>query len=187
MNIKKEILIKGRKAVLTYNDNMFGKDANTLVDEAYEDVIVTMSKTGVQMVLVINGEEVYNDVTELYEPHYYFELVDRDMHNNELSYSETIYETVNSELELVQLIIGYSDYVNNMDDYKVCPKGFVNGNCDQETSDKCEYSALTIDGLCGAECVECSGDMLASIEKNGYVCECSNILFEDRHKELKAL
>ncbi|MBQ8997151.1 MAG: hypothetical protein IJ086_13525 [Clostridium sp.] len=187
MKIKKDILVRGKKATLTYNDNMFGKDANDLTSDMYTDARIVMKDTGVNIVLTINGEEYYDADKDTYINDFYFEVVDFNKFDEEICFSETIYESVNNEVELLELMITNSQFINNPEDYRVCVKGFVNGNCDEKSHDQCEYSALTIAGLCYAECQDCEGEMFASAEEKAYVCDCSKILFEDRHVGIRAL
>lgn len=183
MKIKKEILINGEKAILTYNDNMFGKDANTLKIEGYTDAEILFPERNIKAVLLINGEEYYNDTKGDYECDFYFEVVDRNSSNSELYCSEAIHEVIKNESELIDLIASTSYFA----EYEICPKGFIAGYCDEESSNNCEYSALNRCGLCGAECQDCMGEIFAYKEDKAYVCDCSRVLFEDRHVEVREL
>lgn len=183
MLIKKEILVDGKKAVLSYDNNMFGKDANVLKHEGYTDAEILFPDMNMKAVLLINGEEYYNDIKKKYEDEFYFEVVDRSISNSEITCSDAVYESVNNESELINLIISGS----HLAEYKICPKGFVSGYCDDESSNNCEYSALGRYGLCGAECQDCMGEMFACREDKAYVCDCSKILFEDRHVGIREL
>lgn len=187
MKIKKEILVNGKKAVLSYNDAMFGKDANILKYEEYKEAEIIFIDNSERVALYINGEEYYSDDNSDYLDDFYFEVLDLDKFDNELACSDAIYESISNEEELLKIMIENSYFINNMDDFKVCPKGFTSGFCDEETSSNCKYSSLTRDGLCGAECQDCMGEMYASREDEAYVCECSKILFGDRHTGIREL
>lgn len=184
MIMKKEILVNEKKAVLSYDDSMFGKDANTLKYESCMDAEILFVDSNIRAVLLINGEEYYCDSKADYVDDFYFEVVDRDKFDNELGCSDVIYEEISNEEELIEVIVENSSFVNNMDMFKICPKGFVSGFCDKEASDNCEYSALKIEGLCGAECQDCMDEIHASKEDEAYVCDCTKILFKERHKNI---
>ena len=184
MIIKKEILVNEKKAVLSYDDFMFGKDANTLKYESCMDAEILFLDSNVRAVLLINGEEYHSDSKSDYVDDFYFEVVDMDKFDNELGCSDTIYEEISNEKELIEMIVENSCFINNMKLFKTCPKGLISGFCDEETSDNCEYSALKTEGLCGAECQNCMDDIHASKEDEAYVCDCSKILFKDRHKNI---
>lgn len=183
MMIKKEILLDGKKATLSYNDNMFGKDANTLKHEGYRDAELLFPDINMKAVLLINGEEYYNDNTGDYEDDFYFEVVDRNSCDSEIGHSDSIHEAINNESELIDIMVSGSSFA----EYEICPKGFVAGFCDDKASEHCEYSALGKYGLCGAECQDCMGEMFAYKEDKAYVCSCSRILFEDRHTGIREL
>ena len=186
MKIQKDILVKGQHAVLTYDDIMFGKDANELKYILGQDANIILKDSGIKITLWINGEEYYNPDKEDYIDDFYFEVVDF-YKDRELSYSDTIYEVVNNEEELLELLTSNSYYLDNLDEFRLCPKGHVIGYCDDETSNNCEYSALNPVGLCGAECQDCLGEMFAVAKDKAYICECSKILFEDRHVGIREL
>lgn len=185
MIINKEVIVKGKKALLSYDNNMFGKDANTLESDGYTDATLKLLEDNVTITLLINGEEYYCPIKSDYKCDFYFEVVDRDEFSNDLFYSETIYDTIKNEADLIEVLIGNSryideyEYINNEDESNLCPKGFVLGYCDDNTSNNCEYSALNRDGLCGAECLDCMGDILASAKEKAYVCSCSKISLEN--------
>lgn len=183
MIIKKDILVKGQHAVLTYDDNMFGKDVENITS-MYATIL--LKELDVKITLLVNGEEYYNRVSQSYINDFYFEVVDF-YKGKELSHSDTIHEVVNNEKELLELIISNSYFLDNQDEFKLCPKGFIIGYCDDDTSNNCEYSALNSSGLCGAECLDCMGEMFAVSKDKAYVCECSKILFEDRHVGIREL
>lgn len=180
MLVKKELVVNRKKAVLSYDDTMFKKDANALKYETYKDVELLFLDSKIIVKLLINGEEEYSK--SKYIPEFYFEVVDFDDFDNELACSDAIYESVSSEEELLKLLTKESYFINNMDIFKECPKGYVAGWCDEEASEKCEYSALKVDGLCGAECLNCNGDIHAYKEDEAYICNCNKILFENKHK-----
>lgn len=185
MEVKKEIVIKGKKAILSYNNNMFGKDANALKHAGYTDAKILFIDEDIRAVLLINGEEYYSDKKGGYVDDFYFEVVDMDKFDNELSCSDTIHVGIDNEKELIEMLSEHSEFVNNMRKFESCPKGFVKGHCDEEASNNCEYSAVTRDGLCGAECQNCEADIFASKIDEAYECECSKILFKDRHSNTK--
>lgn len=86
-----------------------------------------------------------------------------------------------------EILVNNSCLMDDENKVKECPKGFIIGYCDEEASNNCEYSALNKDGLCGAECQDCNGEMFAYKEDKAYVCDCSKILFEDRHVGIRSL
>ena len=186
MKIKKEILVKNKKVVLSYNSEMFGKDANTLKHSNYEEAKLIFPD-GKRALLCINGEEYYSDTQSKYIDDFYFEVVDMDKFDNELSVSYSIHSIIDNEKELIEVLSNASYLMDENNDLKDCPKGFVIGYCDEEASQNCEYSALNKDGLCGAECQDCNSEMFAYKEDKAYVCDCSKILFEDRHKGIRSL
>ena len=181
MMVKKEILVEGRKAILSYDDTMFGKDANTLEREGYTEAQILFPDIDVKAVLFINGEEYYSDSKDAYIDDFYFEVVDVNNLGNEMSCSEAIYQTIDNESGLIDVITSNSSFA----EYKLCTKGFIAGYCDNETSENCEYSALNRHGLCGAECQDCMGEMFAY--DKAYICECSEVLFEDRHAGIREI
>lgn len=181
MLVKKELVVSGKKAVLSYDGTIFGKDANTLKYEEYEDAEILFLDSKIRVKLLVNGEECYSDSESKYVPEFYFEIVDFDDFDNELAFSDAIYESVSNEEELIKLLTKESYFINNMDTFKECPKGYVAGWCDEEASEKCEYSALKVKGLCGAECLNCNGDIHAYKDDEAYICGCNKILFKDRN------
>lgn len=187
MLIKKEIFIDKKKAVLSYDDTMFNKDANELKYGSYVDVEILFVDYQIKVALLINGEEFYDAEKSENKGDFYFEVVDVDDFDNELACSDAIYEAISDEKELIRLLTKSSYFINNMDEFKRCPSGYVLGHCTEEASAKCEFSASTVEGLCGAECQDCFGEMFASKEDGAYICECSKIFFEDRHHGFRGL
>lgn len=183
MLVKKELIINGKEAILSYDDTLFGKGAKELKGESYAETKLLFVDSKIRVKLLINSEKYHSHCISKNIPNFefdvfFFEIADFDSKDNELTCSEAIYQSISNEEELLKLITKMSYFINNMDEFKECPKGFVAGYCDEKTSTDCEYSALTIKGLCGAECLKCGGDIHA-YDKKGYSCSCSTILFEE--------
>lgn len=179
--INKEILIDGTKASLEYNKDVLGKGANDCKSLGFSGSVAKIVCGNETYVLYINGEEYYDKDIEDYVKDYYFEV-------NEEYLSDTLYERIETEKDLINTMItdkkwSYITKNNTCDTNisKVCPKGFVNGDCDEKSQENCEYSALRFAGLCYAECEDCGGEFFASAKDNAYVCDCSKISFKERH------
>lgn len=183
MLINKEMFVNEKKAILSYDDAMFGKDANTLKNEGYTEAKLTFLDVEIKVELLINGEEYCSHSESKNISDFYFEVVDKDNSDNELSCSDPLYEVISNEKELVHVLAEESYFINNIDDFRRCPKGNILGYCSQKDAETCEFAASTFEGLCGAECQDCFSEMFASQEDGAYICGCSKILFEDRHRE----
>lgn len=186
MLIEKEVIIKDKKGILSYDDTMFGKDANTLNDESYKDAKICFPDEQVDVTLVIENKE-YNGYDDYYYkfkdvPDFYFRILDMDWFDEVLGYSEAIFTLIADEEELISILTKKSYFIKNRFEFKDCPKGYCAGNCSHDTYLNCEYSTLSKYGLCGEVCQDCGGDIHAIEDDEAYICDCNKILFKDRHK-----
>lgn len=192
MLIKKEIFVNGKKAILSYDDSIFNKDADQLISEGIikdfkVNAEILFTDYQIKTCLTIGEDEYYDEDESKEVKCFCFEVVDMDNFDNELCCSYSLHETISNEKELIHLLAEESHFINNTEEFKRCPKGYVLGYCDEKASAKCEFSALSVEGLCGAECQDCFGEMLASKEDGAYVCDCSRIFFEDRHHGFRGI
>ena len=175
MKVKKEILVRGKKAVFTYDDTIFNENLVAINQRNIGSMAsVFIKDLSINISLQVSSDE-------------YFEVVDYYNSNIMLSNSKTLVKKIRNEVELLEIIIANSYFLNSENEFKICEKGFIAGFCDDKTSSECEYSALNRDGLCGAECPDCLGEMVALAEDKAYVCDCSKILFKYRHIQVKAM
>ena len=179
MKIKKQVMInKELLVILSYDNSIFEKYPSQLHNEGFSEVEMLFGDFKIK--LHVNGETYYDNLTESYEDDFYFEVVvyKKDNERNEyleVEFSEPIYETVSNEEELIEIMQEFW----NLEEValKKCPLGFNIGWCNEDTGAKCEYSALRVDGYCGAECTTCGGDIYAYGDTKTYKCTCCCVEF----------
>ena len=109
MKIKKSILVKGRLAVLCYDDDMFNKKPNALIGEHYEPAIIKFSDNTIALE-IFGG--TYFDESDTIDDYYF--IVNDLSDEIGCEFTEAIYEPILDEVDLLKVFYENSRYIRDI-------------------------------------------------------------------------